>query len=108
MYGLQETQRVEREFDNGAQYDAIRQALVDEFLQAATMPLMATVRTPTDLNTRRRAPFMEVFMDGLGWSKNEALQARVVAILRTHGKDVLEALADQHGAEYADVLEVQQ
>lgn len=104
MYEAQETRRVERELDNGQALEAARAELKSEYLHAAVMPLVCSVRVPTDLKPTRREEFMNVFMDGLGWSKNEALQARVVSILREHGMDVLEELAKQHADDYAKDL----
>ena len=78
--------------------------LAAEYMAAACVPLMSTVHAPTDRMPQRRLPFLDVFADGLTWSKNRHLMANAVSILRrsTEGLALLEELSRQHGAEYAD------
>lgn len=97
--------RLERQEDR--RRDA-RELLRAEYMQAVSMPLLTTVSTPTDMQPMRRTPFLDVLGDGLTWSKNRTLLARVVFLMsRTvEGLELLNELAKQHADDYAD--EVQQ
>lgn len=79
-----------------------------EYMAGAAVPLIASVHTPTDLQRLRRTAFLDVFFDGLSWSKNRHLAAQAVSILLRDeaGKKVLRELARQHGEEYAEAIEL--
>jgi hypothetical protein len=78
--------------------------LVAEFMACASLPALTSVQTPTDLDRSRRTSFLDAFGDGLTWSKNRHLLARVVAeLMRSDlGQGVLRELAEQYADDYAD------
>ena len=84
---------------------ASHKALVDEFMQAASLPLFSSVSTPTVKDSRRRLPFLDVFGDSLFWSKNTALAARALAVLMRHDRGLVEDLAAQHADDYAEEVQ---
>lgn len=75
--------------------------LAAEYMACTSLPLLSTLHCPTDLNPRRRLPFLDVFVDDL---YNEAWAARVVACLARsdEGKKLLQEMADKHGETYAE------
>lgn len=85
--------------------DKAKTDLIGEYMACATLPLLSSVWAPTDLNQRRRLPFVDVFFDGLTWSKNTHLQARAIATLLRHAPELVQELARQHAEEYADEVE---
>lgn len=93
--------RIERAEERREQAKA---ALVAEYLDAAKQPLITTVHTPTDLQPFRRTPFLDKFEDGLAWSQNRKLLARVVNELNrsTLGQAILAELAEQYADDFVD------
>ena len=85
--------------------DKAKADLAGEYMACATMPLLSSVWAPTDLNQRRRLPFVDVFFDGLTWSKNTHLQSRAIATLLRHAPEIVQELASQHAEDYADEVE---
>ncbi len=94
-------ERLERK--ERAQGDA-KASLAAEYMACATLPLYSSVFCPSVQNPQRRTPFLDVFADGLTWSKNRHLLARTVAILMRDegGRELLQELAAQYADDYAD------
>jgi hypothetical protein len=87
-----------------AQFKEAAESLAAEYMACATMPLLASVHAPTISNPNNRFQFLDLFGDGLGMVKNRHIAARAVSLLLAskEGREILEALAVQHGEDYAD------
>lgn len=73
--------------------------LVDEYMDACSMPLITTVSTPG--NPRTRVDFLQVWCDDIS---ERLLAARAISILfrDPEGKKLLEEMAEQHGEFFCD------
>ena len=100
-----EDRHAERMERNEARLEKASADLAAEFMAAASLPLLTSVPCPTDINPRRRLPFVDVFFDGLSWSKNSHLQTRAIAVLLRHDPELVKELAEQHADSYAEFVQ---
>lgn len=102
-YVTQDTARYYAKAESDEQRrEELLEHLEAEYMAAACVPLIASVSTPTDRQSGRRAPFLEMFTDKL--SEDRAKAARVVAILMrdAEGKKLVEEMAAEHAAWFID------